>query len=100
MSFRRASQSEGWPRWVREHCSELTECGLPPEAYKTEMDWCLFLDHGSIQSTERHISNWWSINLLNSKQAELLREFLVREYGDRYPYLLQSLQSLATGSAG
>ncbi len=100
MSFRRASQRDGWPRWLHEHRAELTACGLPPEAYKTELDWFVFLDHGYVQSTERHISDWWSINTLGAEQAERLREFLVREYSDRYPDLLRSLQSLAAGSAG
>jgi hypothetical protein len=100
MSYRRASQHDGWPRWLREHRAVLTACGLPPEAYKTEMDWFVFLDHGYVQSTERHISDWWSINTLGAEQAERLREFLAREYGDRYPDLLRSLQSLAAGSAG
>ncbi|MGC4007078.1 MAG: hypothetical protein QM811_29725 [Pirellulales bacterium] len=51
MSFRRTSQHEGWPGWVREHLAELTACGLPAESYETETGWFVFLDHGYVQST-------------------------------------------------
>jgi hypothetical protein len=100
MAYRRGSQHGGWPRWIREHRAELCACGLPPEAYKTEMDWFLFLDHGYVQSHDQHTSDWWSINTLGAEQAQRLRGLLAREYGDRYPDLLRSLQSLAAGSTG
>lgn len=99
MSFRRESQDDGWPRWLREHRAELVNCGLPPEAYNTEMDWFSFLEHGYVQSRDKHVNDWWSIKRLDAEQAEGLRGFLVREYGDRYGDLLRSLQSRTAGDA-
>lgn len=95
MSYRRQSQDEGWQRWLRENRAELIACGVPPEAYHSELDWFLFLDHGYVQSIELHISQWWTIKLLNSAQANSLRNFLVREYGTRYEDLVRSLESSA-----
>ena len=100
MSFRRTPQDKAWSRWLREHRSELSACGLPPEAYQTEMDWLLFLDHGYIESRDVHITQWWSIKYLNGAQANRLRSLLTREYGVEYPELVQRLESIvADGSA-
>ena len=100
MSYRRASQHDEWPHWLREHRAEVIACGLPREAYKTQQEWFAFLHHGYVASQDRHISDWWRINTLTAEQAERLRAFLVAEYGDRYADLVRSLESLAAGSAG
>jgi hypothetical protein len=78
----------------------LIACGLPREAYKTEREWFAFLHHGYIASQDRHISDWWRIDVLTPEQAERLRGFLVAEYGDRYVDLVRSLESLADCRAG
>ena len=100
MSYRRASQHEGWPHWLGEHRAALIACGLPGEAYKTEQEWFAFLHHGYVATPDLHISDWWRISALTPEQAERLREFLVAEYGDRYADLVRSLESLAAGRAG
>jgi hypothetical protein len=93
MGYRRPSQKQEWAQWLRHHRNELVHCGIPADAYRSELDWYLFLDHGYVQSSKTHTSQWWNIRLLTPEQAERLRAFLIREYADGYQDLIQTLGS-------
>ncbi|MEX0700632.1 MAG: hypothetical protein WD069_00910 [Planctomycetales bacterium] len=96
MSFRQDNRkSIEWKRWVDRHRPELIECGLHEDAWRTRMDWFLFLDHGYIQTVEIDMRDWWRVGMLAGSQCERFARFLEREYGTEYSWLVEKLRRLA-----
>ena len=94
MSFRRQEQDADWPRWLREHRADLAQCGLPQDAFDSELHWFQFLEHGYVQSKDKHVGDWWSIRFMTLQQARSLRDFVNREYGTQVSDLVRELEAL------
>jgi hypothetical protein len=98
MSFHQhRKQSEEWRAWVRKHGERLARWGIPDEAYRTQLDWGVFLDHGYVQSDTKRRDDWWHIGWLKPAEANELRDFLTEEYGDAYADLMARLTRVASG---
>ena len=96
MTFQRhREKTRAWREWLRQHQAMLSQCGLPPAALRSELDWFVFLDHGYVQTANDPPANWWSIRLLAASQAGRLAGFIAAEYPGRYAELVSELRRLA-----
>jgi len=100
MSFRKHRENtEDWRMWIRLHRERLERCGVPEEAFRTKLDWAIFLDHGYVQPKDQRLDDWWRIGWLQSEEALNLRDFLAEEYGDAYAELMERLKQIADRGA-
>ena len=77
MAYRRnGSSAHAWKEWVSRRLEVLTQCGVPDFLYRDEARWERFLQESY------DISTGWTPEMLEPKQAEELRHFLQREYGN------------------
>jgi len=93
MSFQRHHEKiKHWREWIRRNGNALAAHGVPRDAFGTELDWFLFLDHGYIQSAKVAMADWWTIKWLSDDNAKWLADFVQELYPDQYPDLVTALR--------
>ncbi|MBN1429376.1 MAG: hypothetical protein JXB07_13465 [Anaerolineae bacterium] len=96
MSYRHdGKKAHQWHRWLHTHRDEIIRCGIPDCVLVDELYWIRFLEEAGYD-----YATGWSTRLLTPDQAQALRAFLTREYGNSYLSLLYLLDQTSNQDEG